>query len=135
VRTKILSVVLGMAILTAVVAGLAVSRLAAVYQSAENLVSGSVDPVVQLAAVQVDVQMSRVQMRDVALAAAGPSTDAAMKKVASGDATLDRDVAAHLAHAAAPAQVRTFQTIWTGGSVPGTRCWYRRREPRTTRRT
>jgi methyl-accepting chemotaxis protein len=112
VRTKIMSVVLAVALVAALVAGLAVSRLSAVYRTADELVTGSVDPVVQLAVVQVDVQMSRIQMRDVALAAEGAGTETAMKKVVTGDNTLDTDLAAYLGHAADVEVVRTFQATW-----------------------
>ena len=48
VRTKIMSVVMVVSLVAAVVAVLAVSRLAAEYGTAQDLITGSLDPMRQL---------------------------------------------------------------------------------------
>jgi methyl-accepting chemotaxis protein len=113
VRAKIMIIVGVMITLTGVISVLAVTRLGSVYASAQEIVSGSVGPLRELGALQVDAQKSRVQIRDLGLSATKESTDQALAKMADGDATLDRDLATYQAHAADAAAVRAFQQKWS----------------------
>ncbi len=112
-RVKILgavAVVAGVAILVGV---LSISRLASVYGSTQDLVSGVLAPSDQLARVDVDVQRSRVLIRDAALAQDATDAQKAVDQVKAMDATLDQDLAEYRTKAADVQAVERFQTLWT----------------------
>jgi methyl-accepting chemotaxis protein len=112
VRTKIMSVVILLAVVAGGVALFSISSLGAVYGTAEYLVSHSLTPQKKLAAVQVGVEQARVDIRAVFLAHGDAATDEAVRALEAADRKLDADVAAYLEDAADPAAMREFVATW-----------------------
>jgi methyl-accepting chemotaxis protein len=109
VRFKIMSIAVSLAVLAVLISVLAISRLGAVYGTADRLVTGSVEPLIALADVEVGVQMSRAEIKQLAIASDKP---AALQRIADIDKKLDEDLAAYEANAADPAEVRAFASKW-----------------------
>ena len=112
VRVKILAVALTLAMLTAVVSALAISRLGAVYQVTDDIVTENVKPLTELAKVQTGVKQARVDIRQLALSVTPDARDEAMKAVAADDDALDAALAQYAPRAADPGAMQSFRTTW-----------------------
>jgi len=112
VRTKIMAIVMVMALLTGAIATLAVVRLRNVYGSAETLVAEDLKPLTVLAKAQVDVKDSRIAIRQLAMAVTSADRALATANIAASDTALDADLAAYLPKSADPGAVRNFQALW-----------------------
>ncbi|HEY6796153.1 MAG TPA: methyl-accepting chemotaxis protein [Kineosporiaceae bacterium] len=112
VRTKIMAISVTLAALSIVIAVVAVTQLGAVYSATDSIVNDNLKPLRLLARVQVDVQQSRVQIRQLAVSVTDADKATASQAVLTGDQTLDADVAAYLPKAANPGAVREFNAQW-----------------------
>jgi methyl-accepting chemotaxis protein len=112
VRAKILLSVSIVAAVALLVGGLSLSRLGTLDHSGHNLIDNAFEPTVALAALEVEVQKSRIDIRDAILATTPADTEARLKVMADNDTKLDSAAEDYLGHAADPASVRDFQSAW-----------------------
>ena len=113
VRVKVMAVAMALALVAGLIAVLAVTRLGAVYGTADRIVKDNVEPLNLLAKVRVDRQISRVSIRQLALEPTAKGKQDTLAAMAEEDRTMDADIAAYAPRATDAEAFRSFQNTWT----------------------
>jgi len=113
VRVKVMAVAMALALVAGLIAVLAVTRLSAVYGTADRIVKDNVEPLNLLAKVRVDRQISRVSIRQLALETTAKGKQDTLAAMAEEDRTMDADIAAYAPRATDVEAFRSFQNTWT----------------------
>src|SRR4051794_32488281 len=113
VRTKIMIVTAVLAGLTIAISALAVSRLGVVYNSAETLVTRSLEPTMELGRIQVAIQKSQADSRQAALSSDRADADRALKEMDADDAEVDAALPSYRWDDADPAATDRFALALT----------------------
>ena len=110
--TKILMIVAALAIVAGAVGILAISRMAALSRTADEMYSGSVVPTEQLGRVVSDVGLMRAAVLNFAISVEPDVRDRYQEQIASADRVFDEHVTAYRANSVDPALLDGVLSNW-----------------------
>ena len=112
VRMKNLLSVSVVALMAVLVGGLAVYQLGVVNNAGHDLLDEVFEPTLALATVEIEVEKSLVDIRDIAMAQSKAQVEEHLAEMETDDAKLDHAFEEYQPHAADKAAAEEFHTLW-----------------------